>query len=109
MRRIPVVLTVLFWVQIATAQYQNAIGDKWYFINPWSWFLPERTNTLSHSGLRAMLSAGADVFAHDEDGYRDLTRRWQKYRSPTFDIAVAADSEQDVVKTARRRHDFFKL
>lgn len=100
MRKDPILFTVLFWAQIATAQY---------FTNPWPWFLPERTSALPHSDLRALLSAGADVFEHDEDGYRDLTRRWQKYQSPSFDVAVAVDSEQDVVKTVRRRDDFLKL
>lgn len=49
--------------------------------------------------LKDTLSPAAQVYTRGQDGFEDLTSRWQKYRKPNFALAVAVAVENDVADT----------
>ena len=103
MYRTSELLEALLLVSMAIAQDQAVITHVCHFDRParsvYPLSPPGRADTAAHNDLRAILSSGAEVFTHGETGFDQLTRRWQKHGSPGFDVAVAIDSEQDVVET----------
>lgn len=65
-----------------------------------------RTKLASHvtRELRALLSSAAGVYNRGQDEFDELTLRWQRYRSPDFQISVSVASEEDIIKTVRRQN-----
>ena len=59
----------------------------------------QRATTKFVTELRALLSPEAVVYTKEDNEFLDLTLRWQKYKSPTFAVAVAVACEDDIVRT----------
>ena len=47
--------------------------------------------------LKLLVSADAEVLTRGDDGFEETVLRWQKYKSPSFDYAIKAKDEADIV------------
>ncbi len=51
--------------------------------------------------LSRRLSADAEIFLPNDDGFQAIDTRYTQYRRPTYAAAVRAKNEQDIIETVR--------